>query len=47
MYRNRLAYLLLTASWIVCPSATWAENPVTEGDLFATIYQTLGINHRA
>lgn len=23
------------------------ENPVTEGDLFATIYATLGINHRA
>ena len=24
-----------------------AENPVSEGDLFATIYRTLGINHRA
>jgi uncharacterized protein (DUF1501 family) len=23
-----------------------AENPVSEGDLFATIYNTLGINHR-
>jgi uncharacterized protein (DUF1501 family) len=23
------------------------DNPVSEGDLFATIYQALGINHRA
>lgn len=23
------------------------DNPVTEGDLFATIYKTLGVNHRA
>src|SRR3989442_4871644 len=24
-----------------------ADNPVTEGDLFATIYTALGVNHRA